>query len=173
MKKITIIFMFLAMLLVFTGCSDNQLIRQKMNSSDINKIQVITAMGNPAHGADSKTITSPEEIERFVDTFNSAEIGNQVADEHLGVGGASYYYFYQNEELLALFTFNVNDTNIIWHNGRYHYVIYGQNQKTPYELYQESDAEVIVVDESGNILEIPEEERPVEPPGRPTSPLII
>lgn len=158
MKKITtIVSMLLLMLMMFTGCSEKQLISEQIESNNINKIQVITAMGNPAYGADSKNITDTKEIKLFVDTFNSAIIGNKVDDGDIGVGSASYYYFYFNDELLARFTFNVNDTNIIWNDNNYYYINYDENLKTPFELYQNSNAEVIVVDENGNKMERPQE----------------
>ncbi|SDK17261.1 hypothetical protein [Natronincola ferrireducens] len=116
-------------------------------------------MGNPAYGADSKIITDTKEIRLFVDTFNSALIGNKIDSKDIGVASASYYYFYFNDELLAVFTFNFNgnDTNIIWHNNNYYCVNYDENLKTPFELYRNSNAEVIIVDERGNKMERPQE----------------
>lgn len=149
--------MLLTILIMFTGCSEKQLMNEQIESNNINKIQVITAMGNPIYGADSKIIIDTNEIKLFVDTFNSATIGKKVNDDDIGVGSVSYYYFYSNDQLLAGFAFNVNDTNVIWYDNNYCYVNYDENLKTPFELYQNSNAEVIVVDENGNELERPQE----------------
>ncbi|TCT17212.1 hypothetical protein EDC18_101510 [Natranaerovirga pectinivora] len=152
-KVITIITLFLIVLVVFTGCSKQQLLMsEQLNSNSINKIQVITAMGNPDFGAESKIITNTDEIETFVKTFNSGIIGNKVDEKDIGIGSISYYKFFYNDELIAQFTFNVNDTNVIWFNNNYHYVTYGQNLKTPFELYKNSSADIFVVDEKGNII---------------------
>ncbi|WP_350342970.1 hypothetical protein PRVXT_002239 [Proteinivorax tanatarense] len=156
MKKIstTTVYMILLILLTFTGCSEKQLISEQFESSNINKVQVITAMGNPKYGADSKIITDTKEIELFVDTFNSGVIGDRV-DDNIADVAASSYRFYFNDGSYEVFTFNGNDTNIIWHDNNYYYVDYDENFKTPYDLYHYSNAEVIVVDKEGNEMQRP------------------
>ncbi|WP_353892786.1 hypothetical protein PRVXH_002160 [Proteinivorax hydrogeniformans] len=151
MKKIaTNVSMLLLILLMFTGCSEKQLIDEQLESNNIDKVQVITAMGNPEYGVDSKNITDTKEIELFVDTFNSGIIGDKVDDADISDVAASSYYFYFNDGSYKRFTFNGNDTNIIWHDNNYYYVDYDENLKTPFELYDYSNAEVIVVDEKGD-----------------------
>jgi electron transport complex protein RnfC len=129
---------------ILVGCSDKSLLKEQLVSSDIDKIQIVTAMGNPEYGAASKTITSPEEIKSLIDTFNSAKIGKKVQENDLGIGMPSRYSFYSDDVVIAKFEFNVNDTNVIWYNDNYYYVEYGKNLKTPYELYQNAAAEIVV-----------------------------
>lgn len=142
-------------MIIFVGCSDKLLLKEQLVYSDIDRIQIVTAMGNPEYGADSKTITDPEEIKSLIDTFNSAKLGKKVPEDDLGIGMPSKYSFYSDGKVIAKFQFNVNDTNVIWYNGDYHYVEYGKGLKTPYELYKNSTAEIVVVDEKGNEMTRP------------------
>lgn len=144
-------------LTVLTGCSEIQLVTEKLESSSIDKIQVITAIGNPMYGADSKIITDKAEIQLFIDTFNSGIIGRKVDDDDLGIGCVSYYDLYLKDKLVARFAFNVNNTNIIWRDNSYYYVIYDEDLKTPWQLYRSSNAETIVVDLEGNEMERPQD----------------
>jgi hypothetical protein len=154
-RYIIFILIISLLMIILVGCSDKSLLKEQLVSSDIDKIQIVTAMGNPEYGADSKTITSPEEIKSLIDTFNSAKIGKKVQENDLGIGIPSQYSFYSDGEVIAKFEFNVNDTNVIWYNGNYYYVEYGKGLKTPYELYQNSTAEIVVVNENGDEMTRP------------------
>ena len=156
MKRYIIFILIISLLMtIVVGYSDKSLLKEQLVSSDIDKIQIITAMGNPEYGADSKTITSPDEIKSLIDTFNSAKIGKKVREIDLGIGMTSKYSFYSDDEVIAKFEFNVNDTNVIWYNDNYYYVEYGKGLKTPYELYENSIAEVVVVNENGDEMTRP------------------
>ncbi|GEM_PF-2988626 len=158
MKNHSIVMLLLLLLIiVMTGCSkkDKALIETHLISSEIDKVVVVTSMGNPKYGADSKTIMNSEEIEQFVETFNSAKIGKRVKDADVGVAMPSHYYFYSKGEVISKFTFNGDNSHIIWFNDSYHYVEYDDKVKRPYELYQDSTAQIEVVDEKGNRMKRP------------------
>ncbi len=127
MNRYIIFILIISLLMtILVGCSDKSLLKEQLVSSNIDKIRIVTAMGNPEYGADSKTITSPDEIKALIDTFNSAKIGKKVREIDLGIGMTSKYFFYSNDEVIAKFEFNVNDTNVIWYNDNYYYVEYGK-----------------------------------------------
>ena len=140
---------------VLVGCSDNSLLKEQLVDSEIDEVHIVTAMGNPEYGADSKTITSPKEIELLIETFNSAKVGNKVQEDEIGIGETSSYSFLSDDKLISKFEFNVNNSKIIWHNGNYHYVEYDKDLKTPFEIYKNSKAEVVVVDIDGKEMERP------------------
>lgn len=149
-KTVFIILSCIFMLTTIVGCTANkQLLETKISYEEIDKIQIITAMGNPAYGADSKIIIDANEIKAFVDTFNIATIGKKVDDSDVGVTIASYYYFYSDDTLVAEFAFNGNDTNKIWYNESYYYIDYAERADTPFVLYKNSKADIFVVDEKG------------------------
>lgn len=75
-KQLNIILILLLAITVLVGCSHKSLLKEQLISSEINKVQIVSAIGNPEYGADSKKIESPEEIRLLTETFNSAKIGN-------------------------------------------------------------------------------------------------
>ncbi|MDR2183666.1 MAG: hypothetical protein LBE55_05780 [Clostridiales bacterium] len=155
-RKILVGISSIMLLLMFSGCStSNALLDDKINLDDIDAIQVVLAMGNPAYGADSKIITDRNEIDAFVRAFNSATIGDEVDPLNVGIGFHSSYYIYSGNSLVHQFRFNVNDTSVIWWNEGWHYIYYDGN--TPFELFQISTAPVIVVDENRVEMERPQE----------------
>ena len=154
MRKIIAVIIILSIVFAFAGCSSsNSLLDNKINPNDIDRIQVMLAMGNPAYGADSKIITDRDEIHAMVDAFNYATIGERVGYMDVGVSFPSIYYFFGNDTLMYQFFFNGNDTRRIWLNNNWYWIYYVD--KTPFELYWESPAPVIVVDEDLNEMERP------------------
>lgn len=154
MKKYTCILLSFLLPMLITGCSNSNkaLMDTPMNSTEIDKIIVITSMGNPKYGADSKNIVDTEEIGWFVKSFNSAILGKKVKSEDVGVAMPSHYNFYSKSKLIASFAFNGNNSQIIWHDNDYYYIEYGVDFLPPYELYQKSAAKIEVIDEVGNTI---------------------
>lgn len=151
MKKIWFMIVILAVACMLYGCnSDKVLLNDKIKPDDIDKIQIMLAMGNPEYGADSKIITDKDEIREIVDAFNNAAIGSEVKNSDIHVSTPSSYYFYSGNSLIHQFSFNSNDSMRIWRNQKCYYVEYPD--KSPYELYQKSNAEIIIVDEELNEL---------------------
>ena len=155
MKKYGNIALILLLITVLVGCSGKSLLKKQLVNSEIDKVKIVTAMGNPEYGADSKTITSSEEIELLIETFNSAKVGNKVQEDEIGIGGTSSFSFLSDDKLISKFEFNVNNSKIVWHNDNYHYVEYDKDLKTPFEIYENSKAEVVVVDIYGKEMERP------------------
>jgi len=118
-------------------------------------------MGNPAYGANSKIVTARSEIARFVDAFNGAIVGDEIRLEDMGIGFPSIIIFFSGDTIAYRFGFNVNDTERVFLNSRLYYVEYPD--LTPFELYLESSAEVIVVDLDLNEMERPSSESSSEP----------
>ncbi len=153
MKRIILfatIFFVLSMLL---GCySEKNLLSETLEVENIERIKVVLAMGNPEYGADSKVITDESEIQEFLNAFNGASIGKRVKKVDEVVSDTSKYFFYGDDgSLLLVFYFNGNDSERIWYNSNWHYVSYPD--KKPFELYKDSQAETIVVDEDLNIMD--------------------
>ena len=58
MNKIYNFFTIIFVLCIITGCNSNKgLLTKKIDAKDIDEIQIVTAMGNPEYGAESKIIT--------------------------------------------------------------------------------------------------------------------
>lgn len=108
----------------------------------VDKIIVVLSMGNPKYGAESKTITNHEDIDLFVKSLNHAKLGKKAQPSDVM---PSYYYFYSNDILIAEFSFNGNDSDVIFINENYYHVIYSENMSRPYELYQHADAETVTI----------------------------
>ncbi len=155
MKRIILIVATCFVAAMLSGCcSDKNLLTEKLEAQNIETIQVVLAMGNPEYGADSKIIRDESEIQEFVNAFNGASIGKRVKKLDEAVSDASKYYFYGDDSsLLLVFYFNGNDSERIWYNSNWHYICY--SGKKPYEIYKDSQAETIVVDEDLNIMERP------------------
>ncbi len=133
--------------------AERALLDQPLEAAEIDRIVAVMAMGNPAYGADSKTVTNPGEIAAFVDAFNQAVVGARVKDVDLAVAGASRYFFYRGDALIREFAFNGNDSERIWYGSGWHYVFYPGGR--PFDLYLASEAHVTVVDEDLNEMERP------------------
>lgn len=147
MKKINIIVAIILIIFTLSGCnSTKDLLTHKIEANDIDKIQIILAMGNPEYGAKSKIITEKDEISSLVDIFNKATIGKKIEDDDIVCSDASKYYFYSKDTLVQQFFFNGNDSERIWYNSNWYYFNY--TDKKPYELYKSSVAEIIIVDEN-------------------------
>ncbi len=157
MTRIVAVFVAVAVfsLVLAGGCTFyKELVGVDLDADTISHIQVVLAMGNPLYGADSKTITDRSEIESLVDALNQASVGKKVGDADLAVSDASRYYLYSQTTLVREFVFNGNDTERVWYRGGWRYVIYpGQN---PYQIYRDSAAEVMVVDENLEQIERPD-----------------
>lgn len=154
MKKISIIFPILLIIFTLSGCNSTKvLLTDKIEGDDIDNIQIVLAMGNPEYGSESKIITDKNEISELVHAFNNATMGQKVKDGDIVVSDTSKYYFYSNDTLVQLFSFNGNDSERIWYNSNWYYINYPDNK--PYELYKSSVAEIIIVDENLNEMERP------------------
>ncbi|GAA0180907.1 hypothetical protein SH2C18_35200 [Clostridium sediminicola] len=93
-------------LMIFTlsGCnSTKDLLTHKIEANDIDKIQIILAMGNPEYDAKSKIITEKDEISSLVDIFNKATIGKKIEDDDIVCSDASKWRFI----LIATFSYKV------------------------------------------------------------------
>jgi len=151
MRKNKIVFILFFVLLTLSSCrSQAFLLDNHISPDDISQIQVVLAMGNPEYGAESKIITDRNEIENIVNAFNEATIGDEVTDDDFHVAFPSRYYFFIGETIAYQFSFNGNDTERIWIDGNLYWVYYAN--QSPFELYQESSATQIIVDE--NLIEI-------------------
>lgn len=136
------------------GCgSAKALLADKINAAEIDRIQIVLSMGNPVYGAASKIITNRKEIQKMVEAFNHATRGKVVKEGDIGIAFPSSYLFSRDGVVRYEFSFNGNDTQRIWLDGQYYSVEYADD--TPFELYQASGAEEIIVDKSlggkGNI----------------------
>ena len=152
MRKNIVIILLFCVLMLAAGCSSsNYLLDNNIDPNSIDKIQFVQAMGNPTYGADSRIITERSEIASLVDAFNGAVVGDEIGHD---VSLHSTILFFSGDIVAHQFFFNGNDTERVLLNSRFYSVRYPG--LTPFELYLESTAEVIVVDE--NLVEI---ERPV------------
>lgn len=154
-NKFLLVFIFTTFM--FVGCSSSKpFLTEKINTKDINKIQVVLAMGNPKYGAESKIITDKDEIMAMIDTFNGAKLKAKVKDDDIAVSDCSTYYFFYDNNAIKKILFNGNDSERIFKDSKVYYINYGDNQK-PIEIYENSKAEEIIVDEQLNQMERPNE----------------
>ncbi len=154
MKKLSLYSIFVVVLLVFSACSfENK--QQDDPFANIDKVQVITSMGNPMYGADSKVINDSVEIQSFIDTFKSLQIEDKVPEEEIDIAISSVYRFISKGTIVAEYSFNGNNPNVMWKEDAYYYVTYGEGFKTPFELYKLSTAPIIVVDDEGKEIQRP------------------
>jgi len=116
-----------------------------LEQEDIDRVQVVLAMGNPEYGADCRMITDADEVRAMVRALDGARIGGRVRDMDLYVAQASRYRFFSGDRLVREHFFNGNDTERAWVKDGFRYVTYPE--KTPYDLYRGSGAPVYVVDE--------------------------
>ncbi len=156
MKKIINIGLATFLAITLIGCQNEMSTLSNFENNDVDKIVVTLAMGNPEYGADSKTITDSNEINEFIEVFNDGHLGGTVSDDNISIGGVSTYVFSKDEEVIQSFSFNVNDTKIIWHDDEWRDVVYPENSLLPYDLYEQSTSEIVVVDVDGNEMERPE-----------------
>jgi len=146
----------IVVLFSFTGCGHRSLLEEKMDAETIDKVQIVMFMGDYDR-RDSKIIVDETEIEQLVDTFNTATRGKKVRIVDVVISGNSYYFFYSGDTLVQEVTFNGNDSerarigDAVHYDDNVYYVEY--QDKTPYELYNDSPAEVITVDRDFNIVE--------------------
>lgn len=131
-------------------------LKEKINEEEINKIQVVLAMGNPEYGAESKIITDKDEIKAIIHTFNSAYLKAKVKDDDIVVSNCSTYYFYNDDKVIKKIFFNGNDSQRVFKDLKVYYIDYKDKQK-PIEIYKNSKAEEIIVDEQLNKIERPKE----------------
>ena len=154
MKK-KLLFCGLLCMLCLSGCGKRELLKEKLDISQIDKVVVTMAMGNPAYGAECKIITNPEEVQDFVFLFNNAEVDEKIETGEEWVAGSGSYAFFSGEEQIIKFNVNGNDPERIWINDAFYEIEYPDDMVDPYGLYSYSDAEIIVVDENGNKMERP------------------
>ena len=65
-------------LLCLVGCGKKELLQEKLDANEIDKVVVTLAMGNPAYGADCKVITDETEIAKLVAVFNGAVVEERI-----------------------------------------------------------------------------------------------
>ena len=107
MKKIVVL--GLLCLLCLTGCGKKELLKEKLDASQIDKVVVTMAMGNPAYGAECKVITDAETVQEFVFLFNNAEVDEKIDSGEEWVADSGSYVFFSGEEQVAKFNVNGND----------------------------------------------------------------
>lgn len=132
---------------------------QVLRYADVDRIQIVTSMGNPQYGAEGKVITDEETLKQFVDLFNSAEVEDKLmSEEDLRIAMPSRYKLYQGERLVKEFVFNGNDTGILWVDGGYRAVSYPEFLPNPYELYQKAEGKEVMVYDDRQVEQIGYEE---------------
>lgn len=156
MKKGLFFCGFLCMLCL-SGCGKRALLEEKLDASEIDKVVVTMAMGNPAYGADCKVITDPKEVQEFLFLFNNAVVDEKIekGEEWIALSGS--YTFFSGEEQVVKFNVNGNDPERIWINDAFYEIDYPDDMADPYGLYSYSDAKIIVVDENGQEMIRPAE----------------
>ena len=164
MKRKLLVVLVLLIAVTIAGCgpAGSRLLSEPLDAEEVTGILVVLAMGNPEYGADSKMIENRGEIDALVASLNGASIGARVNDMDLAVADASRYHIYRGDVLVQEVVFNGNDSERAWYHARrfwhrsgWHYVNYPD--ETPYQLYRDSDAEVVVVDEELRPMQRPTE----------------
>lgn len=141
--------------LCLSGCGKRELLKEKLDASEIDKVVVTMAMGNPAYGADCKVITDPKEVQDFVFLFNHAYVDEKIENGEEWVANSGSYAFYNGEEQVMKLNCNANDPERIWINDAFYEIEYPDDMVDPYGLYSFSNAEIIMVDENGNQVDRP------------------
>ena len=141
--------------LCLSGCGKRALLKEKLDASEIDKVVVTMAMGNPAYGADCKVITDPKEVQDFVFLFNHAYVDEKIENGEEWVANSGSYAFYSGEEQVMKLNCNANDPERIWINDAFYEIEYPDDLVDPYGLYSFSNAEIIMVDENGNQVDRP------------------
>ncbi len=153
MKKIFALALTIAFTMIFASCQEEMGSLSNLGENDADKIVITLAMGNPEYGADCKTVTDVDEIHNFIEVFNSGRLGETISDDDIAIGGISSYVFYKNDEIVHTFVFNVNDTEVIWHDDEWHEVTYPEDSPLPFDLYEQSQGEFKIVDHEGNEMD--------------------
>jgi uncharacterized protein YceK len=146
MKKINTIFVIISIIFILSGCSSKNLLTDKMEASNIDKIQIVMGGSwNPKYGEKAKIITDKNEISELVYVFNNATISKIAEDTPCGT--SSQYCFYSKDTLVQSFCFASEDSEIMFgtSNTDYNDCYINYLDKTPYELYKSSAAEIITV----------------------------
>lgn len=143
-------------LLCLGGCGKKELLQEKLDANEIDKVVVTLAMGNPANGTDCKVITDEGEIKKFVDVFNGAVVEEKIDPGEEWVTSSGSYAFFSGEEQVLKLNTNGNDPEHIWINDAFYEIDYPDNMYDPYEQYRFSSAQTIVVDENGEQMGRPE-----------------
>ncbi|MEG2608976.1 MAG: hypothetical protein RR964_09945 [Lachnospiraceae bacterium] len=141
-------------MMTFAGCSDKMGSLTALDENEVDKIVVTIAMGNPEYGADSKTITDKDEISSFIELLNNSHVGGSPSEDEIGIGGTSTYVFYKNDEIQKTLSFNVNDTKIVWFDKKWRDAVYAEGSLNPYELYEKSKGELVIVNDEGNEMDL-------------------
>ena len=144
-------------LLCLAGCGKRELLNEKLDASQIDKVVVTMAMGNPKYGTDQKVITDPKEVQDFVFLFNNAVVEEKVDREDEWVAESGSYTFFSGEEQVLKLNCNANDPERIWINDAFYEIDYPDDMVDPYGLYSFSDAMVMNVDEKGELIKCPAE----------------
>ena len=154
MRKIISIILIIVCTLSISACTTKTRPLADLDYNSINKVQVISAMGNPAYGADSKIIVAKQEVENFIITFNSGIVGEKIGDDDILIGFTSKYIFYNDNNEVAQFYFNANNTKVVALENVYYDVKYGKDIDSPYKLYKNSKSSEIVVDIDGKEMDL-------------------
>ena len=149
--------LLLVCLISLTGCGKKELLDEKLDGAEIDKIVVTLAMGNPKYGADCRVITDAAEIGHMLEAFNGAAVGEKVTDGEEWVAGSGSYAFFRGEEKILQLQCNANDPSRIWLKDAFYQIEYPEGMDSPFDQYMDSNAEIIVVDEEGNEMIRPQE----------------
>lgn len=161
MLKKSLLFCGLLCMVCLSGCGKEELLKEKLDAEEVDKVVVTMAMGNPAYGAECKVITDPQEVQDFIYLFNHAEVDERIekGEEWEALSGS--YTFFSGEEQVVKFNVNGNDPARIWINDAFYEIEYPDDMVDPYGLYGYSDAEIIRVDEYGQEMARTAEEKEI------------
>lgn len=154
-KRWAVLFVVIAVTIAGCGPAGSPLLTESLDAEEVTGIFVVLAMGNPEYGADSRMIEDPGEIDALVEAFNGASVGERVKDVDLAVADTSRYRVYRGDVLIEEIVFNGNDSERVWHSSGWRYVSYPD--ETPYDIYRNSEAEIVVVDEDLQPMQRPGE----------------
>lgn len=135
------------------SCSKYESIDGKIGTVMIDKVQVVEPMANPEYGARSKIITDEEEVVEFIRLVINSEVRDKVNQSDIVDEGASRYLFFSNGKLKSEYYFNGNDTTKIFLNNDFYNVSYGKAKTTLFDIYEKSEAPIIIVDEKLNQIQ--------------------
>ncbi len=150
MKKIISFALLFVCLLM--GCASTPSNLPQLSYDMVDSIQIISAMGNPALGAESKTITDPDTLHAFVDSFNRATIGDKIPEDEVGVAMTSKYIFFKDGEAVQTISCNGNDCERLARQDGYYVLHYADDTTLPWTLYQIAPVDIVLVDLAGKPL---------------------
>ena len=131
---------------MLVGCTTNSNKSVTINETNITKIQIVKAMGDPELGAKSKVFTEEEQVSMLVSAINTSTIKEKVKSGDIGVGDDIDFYYYLSDGTIKEFQFRSHDT--IWIENELYYISF--NEQSIFDIYDISSNEEIKVDENLN-----------------------